>query len=109
MFCLLVLPKFIKIDKEIIKIINDNACEILTGPSIKLSVLKFSINILISLIVFFRNIINNLAISIEAWLESEEIAAVASLAGNTDIKHQHLNNPFINKWIGYAQEFINKI
>lgn len=51
----------------------------------------------------------NLAISIEAWLESEEIAVVASLAGNTDKKHQHLNNPFINKWIGYAQEFINKI
>ena len=51
----------------------------------------------------------NLAISIEAWLESEEIAAVASLAGNTEIKHQHLTNPFINKWIGYAQDFINKI
>lgn len=50
-----------------------------------------------------------LAINIEAWLEAEEIATVATLAGSLELLSQNLENPFIEKWIIHAHSFIEKL
>ena len=50
-----------------------------------------------------------LAINIEAWLEAEEIATVATLAGSLELLSQNPENPFIEKWIIHARSFIEKL